>query len=146
MTREPIYAALAAYFAGLTVGGAAAFKLATRVPKHWQDVAAEDCPALLLRPVSETAEARRGLPPKWALDVELLLYVRHELNENASALLNPLLDAIEAALQTTDPQTGSSTLGGIVSSAMWAGPVQLHLGTLDNEAVAICPIRVVVAG
>ena len=109
MTREPIYAALFAFFSALTVGGSPAFKFATRIPKHWEDVAPEDQPALLLLPRTETAQRKKGLPTIWTLELDLLLYVTTNGSIDSAAIpsqiLNPLLDAIEAAL-AIDPSDG----------------------------------------
>lgn len=143
MTREPIYAALAGLFAGL--GGGVLFNLVTRDPKHWHDCPREETPALLIRPEGEDATARKGLPRLWSLDVKVLVYVSPEGVTGAEAL-NPLLDAIEAAIPNEDPRAGVCTLGGLVSSVNLSGRIELHLGTLDGEAVAILPLRVVVAG
>jgi hypothetical protein len=144
MTREPLYAAIFAFFAGLTSGGAPLFKTATRDPKHWDECPREDQPALLLRPVSEAAEHRHRVPTKWTLEIELLLYVaKDDASTPANPIMNPLLDAIETAL-TPDARDGVCTLGGLVTYAAYSGPTQLHLGALGDEAVAIVPIRVLV--
>ena len=143
MTREPIYAALAALFAGL--GGGATFRLVTRDPKHWADCPREETPALLIRPEVETCTARKGLPRLWSIDLKVLVYVFPD-GETGAEALNPLLDAIERAIPIEDPRAGACTLGGLVSSVNLSGPTELHLGTLDGEAVAILSLRIVVPG
>jgi len=144
MTREPIYAAILAFFSALTVGGAPAFKLATRKLKTWEDCSPEDQPALLLRQVNELGERRKGLPTKWTGHVALCLYVHTGAQTDdtviPSTLLNPLVDAIEAAITVDDFNTNSATLGGLVSHCAINGDIEYFEGTLGDEAVAIVPI------
>lgn len=140
MIREPIYAALAAYFAGLH-----GFNLTTRDPKHWKDATPEECPALLIRPEREDQqEIRRGLPRRWVLSVTLLVYVR-EGGEAAATTINGLLDTIEAAQVPEDSKAHAVTLEGKVSSLTIAGSIEIELGTMDGEAIVYVPLRVVVA-
>lgn len=146
MNRAPIYAGLFAYFAGLSSGGAPLFKTVTRIPRHWEEVAGEDQPALLMRKRSEKAEYRKFLPIKWVLDIDLLIYVQaaSEPDADPGQLLEPLLDAVDTALEVDDVVNNVCTLGGLVSYATFDGTTQIHLGTLDGEAVAVVPIRVLV--
>lgn len=145
MTREPIYAAVLAFFAALTIGGAPAFKTATRKWKTWEDLPKEDQPALLLRQVTETARYRKGLPTIWQCDIALMLYVstNAQMDEAVvpSELLNPLLDAIEAAIAIDDPANNAATLGGLVSHVAIQGDIAIFEGTLGDEAVAVVPIQ-----
>jgi hypothetical protein len=94
MIREPIYAALFTL-----VAGAASFVTISRRLRHWSDVGAAEQPALFMIQKSENAEERRPLPVKWRASVDLYLYVQapDELTSPAT-VLNPLLDAVEAAL------------------------------------------------
>lgn len=145
MTREPIYAAVLAFFAALTVGAAPAFLTATRKLKTWEDVEPEAQPALLLRQVIEHANYRKGLPTIWTCDVVLMLYVKTQAQNVESVIpseiLNPLLDAIEAAIVVDDPATNSATLGGLVSHCAIAGDIQYFEGTMGDDAVAVVPIQ-----
>jgi hypothetical protein len=146
MTREPIYAALFAYFAALTSGGSPLFRTATRSPKHWDSVDPENCPALLMRQRNEIAEHRKFLPTKWTMNLELLIYVHTGQSIDptiiAAQVLNPLLDAVEASFIVDDIQTNSVTLGGLVNYAAINGATDIYLGSLGNDAVAVVPVRV----
>lgn len=146
MTREPIYAAVFKFWSDLTVGGAPAFKTATRLLKHWDAVPGEDSPALLMLQKRENATYRKGLPTIWNLDIALYLYVRTNLqNDNTvipSVILNPLLDAIEAALTIDDQANLSCTLGGLVSHCAISGPIEIYEGDLGDELVAIVPLNI----
>ena len=144
MTREPIYAALFALLAG-----AAGFATASRRLRHWSDVAAAEQPALFMAQKSETAEQKRGLPTKWTCDIDAYLYCRapDELTP-PTAVLNPLLDAIEAALAPAsggDAAANVQTLGGLAFQAWINGKIETDEGTLGGQSVAIVPIRIIVS-
>jgi len=147
MTREPIYAAVFAFFAALTIGGSPAFLTATRKLATWEDVEPEAQPALLMRQVSENANYRKGLPTIWTCQIVLLLYVKTQAQNVPdvvpSVVLNPLLDAIEAAVigGMDDPSSLSATLGGLVSHCAIKGDVQYFEGTLGDDAVVAVPIE-----
>lgn len=148
MTREPIYAAIFAFWSNLTVGGSPAFKLATRKLKTWEDVEAEDQPALLQLQHRETVTKPRGLPAKWTFSIDLYLYVHTgaitDTNIVPSQLLNPLMDAVEAALVIDDKSNDACTLGGLVSHCFIDGAVEIFEGNLGDQAVMIIPLTVVV--
>lgn len=143
MNREPIYAALFGI-----LQGAAGFASASRRLRHWSDVAAAEQPALFMAQKSETAEHRRGLPPKWICDVDVYLYCRAPDDLTApTSILNPILDAIEAALAPLtgrDLAANAQSLGGLVYEASINGKIETDEGTLGGQAVAIVPIRILV--
>ena len=141
MIREPIYAALFAL-----VASAASFVTIGRRLRHWSDVGAAEQPALFMTQKSENAEERRPLPVKWRASVDLYLYAQapDELTSPAT-VLNPLLDAVEAAL-APDPVGHVQTLGGLVSHCWIAGRIQTDEGVLGGQAVAIIPVEVLVSG
>ena len=140
MIREPIYAALFAL-----VGGAASFVTISRRVRHWSDVGAAEQPALFMIQKSENAEERRPLPVKWRASVDLYLYAQapDELTPPAT-VLNPLLDALEAAL-APDPVSHVQSLGGLVAHCWIAGRIQTDEGVLGGQAVAIVPVEILVA-
>lgn len=142
MTREPIYAALFALLAD-----AGPFVTASRRLRHWSDVGPAEQPALFLVQKSETAEPVRGLPTKWKALADVYLYVHAPDNETPPAsLLNPLLDAIEAALSPGAAPLAVQTLGGLAQHAWIAGKIETDEGVLGGQSVAIVPIEVLVAG
>ena len=147
MTREPIDAALFAFFSAVAAGdGSKLFKTATRKVDTWDQVPPEDCPALLLLPRTELAVRKKGLPTKWTGEYDLLLYVHTGAQNDPTVvpaqLLNPLLDAIEAAIQVDDIANNAATLGGLVSHCAIEGQIQKFLGSLGDEATAIVPIQI----
>ena len=140
MIREPIYAALFARLAG-----AAAFTTTSRRLRHWSDVGAAEQPALFIVQKSETAEQHRGRPVTWKALVDVYVYAQAPDEETPPAsVLNPLLDAVEAAL-APDPVTNVQTLGGLVQHAWIAGRVETDEGALGGQAVAIVPIEILVS-
>jgi len=141
MIREPIYAALFALAAG-----AASFVTVSRRLRHWSDVGAAEQPALFMIQKSENAEERRPLPVKWRASVDLYIYAKapDDLISPAT-VLNPLLDAVEAAL-APDPVSHVQSLGGLVSHCWIAGRIQTDEGVLGGQAVAIVPVEILVSG
>lgn len=139
MTREPVYAALFAL-----LSGAAPFVTASRRLRHWSDVGPAEQPALFVVQKSETAERRAGLPAKWRASVDVYIYAHAPDDATSPAtVLNPLLDAIEAALA---PAGGAvQTLGGLASHAWIAGKIETDEGVLGGQAVAIVPVEILVA-
>jgi hypothetical protein len=146
VTREPIYAAAYAFFAGLTAGGSPLFKTATRKGADWEKVAAEDSPALLFVQRDELAERKKGLPTKWTLKPELLVFVHTGAQTDPSVIpsqiINPLLDAIEASLTVDDPFNNACTLGGLVSHCAINGVIEIVEGSLGDEAVVRIPLDI----
>jgi hypothetical protein len=140
IAREPIYAALFALAAG-----AADFATAARRWRHWGEVTPAEQPALLMRQKSELAATKAlGAPSVWTLSVELCIYAHSsDPYGTPAAILNPLVDAVEAAL-APDAATGLQTLGlpGIVQHAYIAGKIATDEGALRDQAVAIVPVEI----
>ena len=141
ITRETIYAAL---FTKLSA--AASFVTKSRKLRHWADVAASEQPALFLAQGPETPSQTKGLPAKWSLAANIYLYVNvgEDPEANPSAIMNPIVDAVEGAL-APDPATGYQDLGGLVSHCWIAGPIETDEGVLGPQGVRIIPIEIVAA-
>lgn len=139
--REPIYAALFARLAALPGLASASRRLS-----HWSDVPAAAQPALFQVQKGETVTQRRGLPPRRQLAVELFLYARSGADPTVapSQILNPLIDAIEAALAPDDPTDAVQTLGGLVAHAWIEGRIETDEGVLGDQAVAIVPVNLLI--
>ncbi|KWN78318.1 hypothetical protein [Burkholderia ubonensis] len=144
--REPIYAALFALVQAAVTSYAVTiarrFQLASQVPPVEQ-------PAVFQVEKSERIQhERRGLPKKYWLSVDLVVYV--QAGDSASVpsqLMNQILDAIDAALEPSpgDPMN-VQTLGGLVEHAWIEGEVLIVEGTLQDQSVAIVPVQVYVTG
>ena len=140
IAREPIYAALFAL-----IESVAPFVTAERRLRHWSNVAPAEQPALFMTQKSESATTRAlGAPSVWTLNVELYLYA-HSSDPYLSpaTILNPLLDAVEAALAPA-ATTGLQDLGlpAMVQHAMIAGKIDTDEGALGDQAIAIIPIEI----
>ena len=140
IAREPIYAALFA-----RVAGAANFVTAERRFRHWSDVAPAEQPALFQRQKSEVAAVKAlGAPTVWTLLLELHLYVHSSDPYLTPAMqLNPLIDAVEAALAPA-AATGIQDLGlpATVHHAYIAGRIATEEDTLGNQAIATVPVEI----
>jgi hypothetical protein len=140
ISREPIYAAL---FGLLET--AADFAVVDRRLRHWSDVSPPEQPALFMAQKTELASVKTlGAPTVWTLAVDLYLYVHSSDPYLAPAtVLNPLLDAVEAALAPS-ATTGLQDLGlpATVQHAYISGKIETDEGVLGDQAVAIVPIEI----
>ena len=140
ISREPIYAAL---FGLLET--AADFAVVYRRLRHWSDVSPPEQPALFMAQKTELASVKTlGAPTVWTLAVDLYLYVHSSDPYLAPAtVLNPLLDAVEAALAPS-ATTGLQDLGlpATVQHAYISGKIETDEGVLGDQAVAIVPIEI----
>jgi hypothetical protein len=138
--RESIYAALWELAAG-----AASFASANRRLRHWADVAPAEQPALFMSEKGGSAVMKAlGAPIVWTLYADFYVYVySSDLYLAPATLLNPLLDALEAALAPL-PATGIQNLGlpAMVQHAYIAGKVETDEGVLGDQAIAIVPVEV----
>jgi hypothetical protein len=140
ISREPIYAAL---FGRLET--AADFAVVDRRLRHWSDVAPPEQPAQLMAQKTELANVRTlGAPTVRTLAVDLYVYAHSSDPYLAPAtVLNPLLDAVEAALAPS-ATTGVQDLGlpGQVQHAYISGKIETDEGVLGDQAVAIVPVEI----
>jgi hypothetical protein len=140
IVRESIYAALWALGAG-----AASFASANRRLRHWADVASAEQPALFMSEKGGHAVTKAlGAPIVWTLYADFYVYVHSSDPYLAPAMvLNPLLDALEAALAPS-PATGIQNLGlpAMVQHAYIAGKIETDEGVLGDQAIAILPVEI----
>jgi hypothetical protein len=140
INREPIYAALF----GL-IETAADFTVVDRRLRHWSDVAPAEQPALFMAQKTELASVKAlGTSTVWALAVDLYVYAHSSDPYLAPAtVLNPLLDAVEAALAPS-AATGIQDLGlpAMVQHAYISGKIETDEGVLGDQAVAIVPVEI----
>jgi hypothetical protein len=140
INRETIYAALWALGTS-----AARFASANRRLRHWSDVPAAEQPALFMSEKGGHAAIKRlGAPIVWTLYAEFYIYVHSSDPYLApGTILNPLIDALEAALAPT-PTTGIQDLGmpQMVQHAYIAGKIETDEGVLGDQAIAIVPVEI----
>ncbi len=138
--RESIYGAL------WTLGsGAGSFASANRRLRHWADVAPAEQPALFMSEKGGHAIVKAlGAPIVWTLYADFYIYVHSSDPYAAPAtILNPLLDALEAALAPS-PATGIQNLDLplMVQHAYIAGKIETDEGVLGDQAIAIVPVEI----
>lgn len=138
MTREPIYAAL---FALLKT--AAGFNTASRQFKHFSDVNSANQPALFLVQRDESVATVPGMPSVSTMSCDVLVYVHTGGDKNTApaSILNPLLDAVFAALAPSQV-TGKQTLGGLVQHCWIEGRIETDEGLLQQQGYALIPVSI----
>ena len=140
IVREQIFTALWALGAN-----AARFASANRRLRHWTDVAPAEQPALFMSEKGGQAAIKKlGAPIVWTLYAEFYIYAHSSDPYLAPVtILNPLLDAFEAALAPS-PTSGIQNLGlpQMVQHAYISGKVQTDDGVLGDQAIAIVPVEI----
>jgi hypothetical protein len=138
--RELIYTAL--WELG---SNAARFTSANRRLRHWADVPPAEQPALFMSEKGGQAAVKKlGAPIVWTLYADFYMFAHSSDPYLAPAtILNPLLDAFEAALSPS-PTTGIQNLGlpQMVQHAYIAGKIQTDEGVLGDQALAIVPVEI----
>ncbi|HWR15167.1 MAG TPA: hypothetical protein VN577_10080 [Terriglobales bacterium] len=141
--REDIYAALFTLLNGL-----ADWKFTDRKYVPISQIGDTSFPAMMMCQKDEQPEVNgRGIPIKWHLNVEVVIYVdtggdREDMVP--AQLLNPLLDTIENAIQPDPTIRGPQTLGGLVSQTRINGKVETDGGVLLNRGWAVVPVEIIV--
>src|SRR5438552_13145039 len=126
--RETIYVAL------WELGASAArFTSTDRRLRHWSDLAPAEQPALFMSEKGGQAAVKKlGAPIVWTLYADFYVYAHtSDPYLTPATILNPLLDALEAALLPS-PTTGIQDLGlpQMVQHAYIAGKIQTDEGVL----------------
>lgn len=137
-SREAVYAALLAQ-----VATAQGVKTVTRRLKHWQDVPAEEQPAVYIEHTGEVRQQTRGQPARVVLECNLWVYVA-TAEQEVGPVLNPVLDAIDVVLDPVEAEGNVNTLGGVVHHCWIEGQTQIFEGDLGAEAVATIPVKILV--
>lgn len=117
------------------------FKTASRRLKHWSDIAPAQQPAMFQSQRTEIVTRTPGLNPVWDLHLDIYLYANTggDRDKSPAQIINPLIDAIEAALKP-NPIDNKQTLGGLVQHAWIDGAIETDEGVLGDQAVAIIPV------
>lgn len=142
MNREAIFVAL---FDLLKV--VPGITTAERRLRHWNDVTSVEQPYLCLAQGGQTAQRGdpKGVYAKWVLEADIYLYAQTTGGQAPSSVLNPIVDAVEQALQPPYPDYNRcQTLGGLVEHCWIEGNIDTDEGTLGDQAVAVIPIKILV--
>jgi hypothetical protein len=130
-------------------------KFSARRPIAWDQC--PDQPALLLVKGPETGAAAQGMPTKWTLTYDAVIYTRRDEDPSVAhdTAQNQIILAVEQALERTaaeaaalgphyvnDGQDPYTTLGGLCSFCRIAGTVETDGGGLGAQCVTIIPIEI----
>jgi hypothetical protein len=141
--RETIYQALF----NLMKGSIQGLRNVCRRSVVFSDLPPEQQPALYLEQIGESPKTgpTGGLAYQWDMDVMLGLYVFNEDPDQVFPNMNPLLDAIEAALPGDNPRSPGGhpqTLGGLVEWARLTGEEKPYSGAKGGQGFAYVPARI----
>lgn len=144
-------AIMAAVFARLNA--IPAFATKGRRFREVTEVSATEQPALFLLAADkqDATYQQEGARPVWALEPEILVYVRvDDKTLSPDEILEPLIDAVDAALQwapgDSAPAMGSpTTLGQLVTHCRISG-VQIGEGGKSGQAVVLIQLHILAAG
>ena len=139
-TRERIYKALFDLLAADPL-----WKTSSRVLRLWKRVDAKEHPAIFQTQDFESVLKQSKQPAKKVLNVSLYLYVHRGGDPKAvpAILLNDALDTIDTILAPA-PLSQTQTLGGLVVDCRINGTIETDEGTLEDQAVAIIPVEIIV--
>ncbi len=144
MNREAIYAAV---WAAVSTNTAVAEQVVTkgRLLKPFTTLKPEQCPALFMVQQGETAVHMPGLPIKWTLNVEFVLYLDaiNDLSSLPATQANVIMDAIEASLHPRNP-ANVHTLGRLVEHCSIKGQILTDEGLMGPKAIWVVPVSILV--
>jgi hypothetical protein len=140
LVRETIYAALFTRLQAIP-----GLVTVSRRLQHVNDVPPSAQPALFLAQTRQLADYVTGRTTFWHLHAAIYIYARDPAGQNPGAILNPIMDGVNAALVMDNDMTNACTLGGLVH---WAriGDIETDEGTLGEQAIARIPVEMFVPG
>ena len=125
---------------------------ASRRLMHWSEVPAENQPAAFMADGDQDPKQDdNGLPTVWTFHFKIYLYAwSADLTIAPSSLLNPLLDALEAALKpaVSGPPGWPGTVQVLgdttnrIRHARISGRVETDEGVLGPQGIAVVPIEI----
>jgi hypothetical protein len=143
MNREMIYDAIFTRLQGV-VG----VQSVSRILRHWSDVPAEDQPAVFLAHGDEVVEPAESGASRHFLLPRVYVYANARSSDvPPSTTLNNLIGAIEDVFAPIRALRIHTDLG-MPDELEWVrveGVIETDEGTLGEQAVAIVPLRVLVA-
>ena len=141
-TFEQVYSALFALASGIP-----GITTSSRRLKNAQDVAPADSPAIYQVQGPQKAIYTENAPGIiWDITATwIVVVVDNDPTAAITPTLNPILDAITSALAPSRAQP-RNTLGGLVETCAIEGNVEIFEGVIGDRAVAVVPIRLLLAG
>lgn len=139
-TREQVFQALFARMQ--TVPGMTTYSRRITLPHQ---VPPGDQPALMMWEQPEAARNRTGLPDKRVWEAWIVLvFTNPDVTVPGATIINPMLEAIEAALAVDDFGRNVCSLGGLVHYARIEGNVIKETGDIDPAGLggAVVPVKI----
>jgi len=149
-SREPIFQALFAKGQGVAwtdpvTGAPATWQVARRRISTPDQIGADEQPALLQAETDETIAQATRMPARRILTAAWVIYLKpYDAPASTGPLLNTVMDAVETAFAPDDVSGEACTLGGLVVHAWIDGVVFKDPGDLDQQAMLIVPIKLLV--
>lgn len=127
--------------------GCGEFVTASRRLMDPEGLGPAETPALFLMEDTDHWDRSAGFNqlPKRTLMLKALIYTdvgATNFNALPATFLNNTLDAIEAAFQPDNVNTGAFTLGNLVEAATIDGTSQRASGDVTGKGMAVVPIRI----
>ena len=125
------------------VSSSSAYVTAGRRLRLWGDVSASEKPAIFQYERDDVYTNGKNYLPIVEMNVDLFVYTAPGIDSGVTpiAILNPLIDAIDAALKP-NPVTNRQTLGGLVSHCYIDGKIMKDPGDIDGDGIALIPIKI----
>ena len=139
-----IYSALFALAAGAKINGVAAFAFSKQ--RLIQPESVDAAPALLMEQLPEDYEGGVGKHAKVILRARLWIFAQTPLPSDdrvPSDVLNPLKDAVLAALAPPPATYPNQTLGGLVTHTWIDGKTWFAEGLADQWGIVALPVTMV---
>jgi hypothetical protein len=144
-TREQVFSAVFNLVTGLSPSP---FNVVTRRYIRPSAVEAINTPMLMTWEQPEKTEGSdRGLRKRWWEVWYIIVHYNNDQNVAGATLLNPLIDAVEAAFAPDNPVHQTQTLGGLVQAVYIDGPTVKAISDVDidhGQGGAVIPVRILV--
>ena len=137
-SRETIMAALFAL-----VSASPSFVTKSRRLQLWGSLSASEKPAIFQYERDDEYTQGKLYTTIVTMQVDLYIYTAPGIDSGITpiSVLNPLIDAVDAALRT-GVINNRQTLGGLVSHVWVDGKVMKDPGDLDGDGVAVIPLKI----
>jgi len=112
-------------------------------PQTLERRSAGDAASAYQSSTGQEAKHETGKPTIWRLSFDIYLYTNTPEPAVPASTMNPILDAVCAALAPTAVEGTRCTLGGLVHDCRISGKVETDEGTLGAQSVSIIPVEVV---
>ena len=105
-------------------------------------------PACLVLAANQNSYMEPRCPTVWQLGVDVVIWVRATGQEDTlDTVLNKLIDAVEHGLMSESGTPGVlTTLGGLVQTLAFAGPIDINQREGAEEASVVIPLDMTVIG